>query len=168
MVCIALATSGLDPRSSELLEVAAVAVPRGGGTPYGATFNATVHHPDIERIIVQADPYVFEMHSENGLWETLLSTEGTPRGTVDVELAKWMDQVGASGDPGSPLVGFGAEWIARFMTIHMPLTLARFNRDRVDLSPLFRLNNVERTKNARPRVVADEAAAALAKLMRAL
>lgn len=160
LVCIGLATSGLDPDRDELLEVGAYAMTREKLT-FADEFKARIR-TDVAKLLPSVDEKVADMHDNNGLWLELMAGEGVTAVGADDALAVWLDRVGASGSPRSPLIAFGADWTAGWLMHHLPKSLGRLGGqrgDRIDMGAILRANGRQRGHtNGRAIVVAQSCA----------
>jgi len=138
-----LETTGLDPQTDVILEVAcAVAEPGAsavGGFCRAEAFNSLVHwgvcHSDTEERLQQMRPVVQEMHAGTGLTRDLLtSTEFLPVGEVEHALLNWMDENRLVQDV--ILAGNSIYFDRAFLARHMPRVHSRLHYRMVDVTSL--------------------------------
>lgn len=158
LVVITLVTSQIGPSSGKLLEVAAVAVDRALPACVTDTFSATIQH-DAEALMAELDAKMLDVFTSNGLLDALIDGNGSSLAEVDALLAKWLDRIGATGERTTPLISHGAEWTESWLTLYLPLTLARLGRDRLDVGAMLRAVDVPR-KRGNGRALSEAAEAA--------
>lgn len=174
LIWIDLETTGLDPRTCDVLEVACIAT--NDSLTEQARFERVVYSPLADVALRQRtdfrrptdpyiDPVVWEMHSANGLWRE--SRHGENIATVDRDLAEFIEKYATSErvrtDPVTgegtrvldppQLAGSTVSFDRSFLEKHAPLSAARLHYRSLDVSSL---NEVARrfwlpTYDARPR-----------------
>lgn len=90
---IDLETTGLDPTTDLILEVACLPTDIGGSTLTDEPFHRVIHYPDHEVATMRdnVDPFVRDMHDRTGLWGRLPG--GTPLWVVEDQLRDYIAQV---------------------------------------------------------------------------
>lgn len=91
-VMLDIETTGLDPDKHSVLEIGALAFNLHTLETQGPPFEETVHFR--RRVYTKIDPYVEEMHTENGLWRDCELSQSS-KGTVIRALVSWLKQQGA-------------------------------------------------------------------------
>lgn len=125
LLWIDLETTGLDPRTDKILELAIVAT-----TPdleIIAEENLLVQQVNIETTIERASPWAQAAHEKNGLWVDLLAGEGlSPWGEIGPFLVQFAEAtqcfgVRANGDTyRSPLCGSTPSFDRAFLKVNWP------------------------------------------------
>ncbi len=145
IVVITLATSQIAADGGRLLEVGAVALDRALPPMVTDTFSGTVQH-DAEQLMGELDAKMLDVYANNGLLDVLVEGTGSKLEDVDSSLAKWLDRIGATGEYTTPLISHGVDWTEGWLSVHLPRTLARFGRDRIDVGCLLRAVDVPRRR----------------------
>jgi oligoribonuclease len=146
-------TSGLDENKHQMLEIACILtddVLREVGQMqrvvlpyYPAAFE---ENPDLTRGDVidlayhEADEFVQNMHTENGLWSALAG-EAVPRETVEAEVLAWLTTtLEEHGIETKPIVGGASvDFDKRFIAKQMPTLAAALHYRIMDVSVLKRM-----------------------------
>ena len=134
-IVLDLETEGLDPNKCNILEVAAIAVDP-------VTLEADPNH--VFEMLVQnsingqIDPYVLNMHAENGLWRDLAAIpkhyDNSPR-FVDTALSGWLRAFKKEGQT-LHLAGNSVHFDFSFLRVHLPQSARLFSHRIVDVSSL--------------------------------
>ncbi len=163
LIAVSLATSGLTPHDCLPLELGAIAIDRKTLEP--VTFFNRLWLCDPTPALEQADDFVADLHGSNGLFETLVTLmPDKPKGfrdfanqVVDPEFAEFIDEHGAGGELGSPLIAFGTSWTLRWLELWLPRSARKF-KGSIDLTTVLGAAGKSRPKtNGR----ADEALAVM-------
>jgi oligoribonuclease len=131
-----LETTGLDPRNSIILEVGYVVRERLlGFTPDEAL--VTAHVVDIPESVIAyqygiADPYVQQMHTDNGLWASLANPDVEKRrlSRIDADIAFELSLY----EGPHYLVGNSIRLDRAFIEAYMPRTAQALHYRQIDLS----------------------------------
>lgn len=111
-------TTGLTAHKEHLLEIACIVTDRDLNILDEKGYHAVVHYTDVEMFEMMGDAtsYVFNMHTETGLWGKL--ADGTPLKMIDGNLFKYLRRFGRTGE--MPIGGNSVRLDANFMDEHLP------------------------------------------------
>lgn len=141
LVWVDTETSGLNPQTSVLLEVAGI-VTDTGLEQIGEPFHATVRYsPDeVEAIRAKSDPFVQKMHDENGIWDSLPAGYGTVD-EVDSAFLAWLLPLCPERRQGR-IAGNSIRLDMNFMDAYMPQSMNHLHYRSVDVTGIhFMLNH---------------------------
>lgn len=135
-----LETTGFDPRTDRVLEVAAILT--DDKLVKIDEFTTVVRlDPATHRTFI--DPVVVKMHTVNGLWNSCLADDAAPVETVDELLTQWINlHRDFSASPLTTtldpiyLAGNSIHFDRAFMTVHMPKALGLLHYRQIDISSL--------------------------------
>lgn len=132
---IDLETTGLDPHAGSVLEVALVGVDDDDpAVPVIAQWSAPVRAG--EREYAQADDFVKNMHTVNGLWQACGSLEAFPLSAAEDVMCKFVRGAAPDMPRGIVLAGGSVHFDLAWVRVHFP-TFARCLSHRVlDVSTL--------------------------------
>ena len=127
-----LETTGLDPATTEVLEVSVA--------------TADLLNPfDIERIyhavvrpvtpVEQMSPFIIDMHTKNGLLAECQGPNAKPIGQVDRELSELVEWV-EDKDERATLAGSSIHFDHGYIKVHMPKTAKKLSHRHYDVSAL--------------------------------
>lgn len=130
LVWVDMEMTGLDPRTCQIVEIAAVITELADLAPLDQ-YHAVIHQP--EAVVSSADPFVQQMHSRSGLWErvrTSTTSVGTAEGGVLDLVTRWCER-------GQGILAGNSIWQdRRFLFAHMPRFEAYLHYRQVDVSTL--------------------------------
>ena len=128
-------TSGLDPRSDLLLEVACVIT--DGQFQVLDTFHSLVRHGwlTVANANEAADPEVVAMHDATGLWSKLRCGFGLPVAVVDRDLAALLGEYPVEG--GIWLGGNSTHFDRGFIEAYLPRSAALLSRRCLDMTSVL-------------------------------
>ena len=129
LLWIDLETTGLEPDQHVILEVAAV-VTTWDLEELGQYETTIDHDPQDPREL--CDPYVFKMHTNNGLF-TACAEIGIPLENAQEELLEFLDSLDVL---GSPCAGSTPQFDRSFLREYMPLVDKVFNHRVLDVSTM--------------------------------
>lgn len=152
---IDLETTGLDPSLETILEIAIVIT--DDALVELAHLRADTNEAKF-RALSALDPYVQNMHMQNGLWCESLASQAT-LAEVDVRCAAWLrewfgDAIAAPQSKDRPkMAGSSVHFDRDFMRVHMPRTFALFSHRIYDVSSIneFAQRAVHSVYEGRPR-----------------
>ena len=148
---IDLETTGLKPEYETILEVGVVITTADPELEIVDECSWVIRHSNTFR--EQADPFVEEMHTKNGLWKE--SGEST----------LWTDEAESSvcqylfdrlGDSKPPLAGSSVHFDRAFLAVHMPCVLKKFSYRNLDVSSIKEASKVLRPELALPPTPEDD------------
>lgn len=128
-----LETTGLDPKTNRILEVACVLtndqLERLTRAELFVKFTGDLNTAPVH-------PRVVEMHTVNGLWAECLSDAALTIDVVDARLAEWLRNNGANPTANAEiyLAGNSIHFDRAFMSEWLPKTLACLHYRQIDLS----------------------------------
>lgn len=133
IVWIDTETTGLDPATDDLLEIAVV-VTRNDLTEIGAFDIVIAPSPDVDASIERMSAFVREMHTANGLIEATRGPDAHDPRVADQLVAGAIDRFTA-GHPGPFLLGGNSITHDRgFLARHAPQTFSRLHYRSIDAS----------------------------------
>jgi oligoribonuclease len=121
---IDLETTGLDPETCSVLEVACVVTDN--------KLNELIYYQRVLRYdgpIAGLHPVVLEMHTKNNLWN-LCAASGSNLYTCDVELSAFIEEHCL----GAPLCGSTISFDRAFMKTHLPRAHEKLHYRNIDVS----------------------------------
>ncbi|WP_394216999.1 oligoribonuclease [Brachybacterium vulturis] len=133
IVWIDTETTGLDPTTDDLLEIAVV-VTRNDLTEIGAFDIVITPNSAVDASIQRMDAFVREMHTANGLIDAMRGTDAHDPRVADHLVAGAIDRFTA-GHPGPFLLGGNSITHDRgFLARHAPQTFSRLHYRSIDVS----------------------------------
>lgn len=128
-------TSGLDPRTDALLEVAALLTDADLRPLTGAHFHALVAHTpgEVAALHEAADPFVRAMHDANGLWEAVQGPDALSADEVDAALLAFTSRA-APTPRQARVAGNSVRLDMNFMDAYLPRTAAHVHYRSVDVT----------------------------------
>lgn len=122
-----LETTGLDPSTDRILEVAAILLDDGMSVVLD-TFERVIGYPRVAHKTL--DPVVLNMHEANGLWDACTHSHHHIS-DVDNDLERMLKNY------DKPIMcGNSIHFDRAFMSVHMPRSLARLHYRMIDCSSL--------------------------------
>ena len=134
IVWIDTETTGLDPETESLLEVACIITRDDLTRLYSREWLVAYDVDQVWAMHEKAGPYVQEMHTRTGLWNRLLRGESTSLRDIDAELSEVIATY-SKGEEKAPLLGGNSVHFDReFMKIHLPLSESGLHYRNLDMS----------------------------------
>lgn len=126
-------TTGLDPQSDVLLEVAAVLTDMHGDI-VSTPFSAVIYHRDVSRVVGLCDAVVLSLHEKSGLFSEMWNApqDNTVPG-VNTMLSQWLDHYVDDDDViymGGNSLGLDRE----FAKMYLPDVFSRLSHRNVDMT----------------------------------
>lgn len=152
LVWVDMEMTGLDPRRSQVIEIAAVITEIADLTTLDH-YHAVIHQP--EPVIAAADPYVQQMHTRSGLWDRVrastISLEDAERNVLEL-VSRWCE-------PHQGILAGNSIWQdRRFLFVYMPRLEAYLHYRQVDVSTLKVLAGAWFGPNAIPKKAEEHTA----------
>jgi len=115
-------TDGLIGHKGHLLEIAILVTDADLNVLDEEGFHAVVRYSRGQKaaMILNATPYVAQMHAETGLWDKLDSDESLSLALIDLRLVEYLSHFGAAGT--MPFGGNSVKLDLEFIREHLPLT----------------------------------------------
>lgn len=124
-------TSGLDPASDDLLEVA-VLITNNELRELDSRSCVVSPSSPLAEVVDAMDPVVLEMHTRNGLLSALHAGEGRPASVVDEELSRWLR---TSAGAGPFLLGGNSITLDRnFLAVGSPRLFGMLHHRSIDVT----------------------------------
>jgi oligoribonuclease len=130
IVFLDLETTGLNPQTDLILEVAAALVDPQLNPVDG--FSAVIHRPRTDTF-PRADAFVQNMHTRNGLWA---ECDAAPHGLVEVTdaMVAWLTRISVSPGEKFTLAGDSVHFDLAFLRSSMLRVADRFSHRLLDVS----------------------------------
>ena len=134
LVVLDLETTGLEPSYCSIIEVGAIALDENFGIVGAVDF---VVRPLYAYHLEQMDPFVRQMHTNNGLLEVV--QDGLDPHDADEKLASWMRYSLGCEDKSVVLAGHTISFDHSFLKAQFPLTTKLLSHRTLDFSAIARL-----------------------------
>jgi len=121
-------TTGLDPDNGEILEIAVIVTDENFGTIWA--YSQALEYDLEEESSV--DPYVLQMHTNNGLWDECAASDVAPL-EAQYEILTQFETLGIP-DKSQPPVGNTIHFDRAWIKVHMPNLESFFHYRNLDVS----------------------------------
>ena len=127
-----LETTGLDPASTEVLEVSVARADLLNPFEIEFIYNAVVRPVTL---VEQMTPFIVDMHTKNGLLTECFGSNAKDIGQVDRELSELVEWV-EDKDERATLAGSSIHFDHSYLKVHLPKTNKKLSHRHYDVSAL--------------------------------
>lgn len=139
-------TSGLDPQSCDLLEIAAVVTTGGDYTPVDEGISVTIHPQScaelsgpsaVAALAETMNPAVASMHTASGLFDDIAASRTMSLAEADAAVLRYLSSHVA---PRGAILGGNSITLDRnFLEVHAPQTFAHLHYRSLDCTSVYEL-----------------------------
>ncbi len=127
-VWLDIETTGLDPRTDHLLEVAVVATDPTAPEYTEVSATSWVIRPSAPDWRDALDTTVLQMHTANGLLADVQSARAVSLEQAEADLVAWLSYFGNPAPGREPIAGSSPHFDAGWLAVHMPVARRYFGR----------------------------------------